>query len=182
MRRWAIAAAALALITAAQAAPAGWKTYTNKKDGYSISYPADWFLDKDYYDGMAEQGAPHGIGLSPPESLKTGTNFNDATFSVERTHDKDCTPDKFAGVAEAARPLSADGRTYDAVIHSEVSLGDTYHTQVFVVRGLSRCIAVLYRARINDMKRYIPAEAKPFDAHVLWKQMDAIRATLTFTK
>src|SRR5690349_8611925 len=61
--------------------PAGWKTYTDAKLGYSISYPAGWDLNRSYaYNGF-EKEIP-GVFIGIPESMTTGTNLSPSSTGV----------------------------------------------------------------------------------------------------
>ena len=177
-----LVAAALACcsVASANAAPAGWKHFADKKDGYSFDYPADWGLAKDFYDGMPGPTTPHGVGLTSPASLKDGTNFGTGTFSIERTKDKDCTPDKFDSDVTAVHPLDADGRSYLAGHATNHDGSERYESYVFVVKGLPHCTAVRYVWQVYDMFHFTPGEAKPFDEKALLKTLDAVRASVVF--
>ncbi|HUO99330.1 MAG TPA: hypothetical protein VMU01_11715 [Rhizomicrobium sp.] len=173
---------AVFLAAGAQAAPAGWKHYSDKTLGLSIAYPPDWSLVPNVDDGLPGPQTPHGIVLTPPRSLGEGTNLDSTEMMVVAVAAKDCTPDKFDPDGNNVHPLNADGRTYMMSSHQDVVLGDTYGMQTFVVTGLKRCIAVKYSGRAADMHHFIPGEAKPYDLKQLWAVYDSVRATLVFRK
>jgi len=181
----AAAFAILAVAGGANAAPPGWKHYTDPRLGVTFAYPPDWSLAKDYWYGPKEQHPPHGFGIQIPASLREGTNLVTADFAVLTNGAKTCKPAAFGGAIDGSdvETLNADGRTYQAArIHDDAGYGEFYETRIFVVTGLSRCIAVKYFMRIASMTHYVPGEAKEYDPDVLWKIFDDIRATMVFRK
>lgn len=180
-----VAALAIAPLATAhvQAAPANWKRYADAKLGLTVAYPPDWTLAKNFYDGVPEQHAPHGVSFEIPRSISEGTNLESAFLAVESIPGKICTPDKFDADAKGVATLKADGRSYTrSRDRNDVGFGEFYDTQIFVVDGLPRCLAVHYFIHVASMTHFAPGEAKPFDPETLWKTFDEIRATMSFRK
>ena len=172
------AAAAILLMGAAQAAPAEWKTYTDAKAGWSISYPANFVVNKD----GETNGAPDGVKsttFSVPESYGKGTNLNEASISVDTRPGKNCKPGQFVDPVEDVKTLKADGRTYIAATSSDAGMSQYYATSIFIVKGT--CLAVRYFTHSTN-RMVIDPPPKEFDDKKLTKLFDSVRATLVLKK
>lgn len=171
--------AALALVAAAgmaDAAPAGWKTYTDAKAGWSIAYPANLVVDAGYKFPYPETP---GVSFAVPQSYTQGTNLNEAWLSVETVPGTNCKPDKFADGPEDIRTLKADGRTYITATASDSGMMQQRNSTLFVVSGT--CTAVRYFVHSTERSVMDPPP-KQFDEAKLTRLFDRMRATLTLKK
>ncbi|MEJ1970801.1 MAG: hypothetical protein WDN03_19555 [Rhizomicrobium sp.] len=178
-------ALAICFAASASAAPAGWKTYTQKGLGWSIAYPASFVVDdKHASPSPLPDQTIAGVAFEIPESMTTGTNLGsgDTGVIVESLPGRDCKPSQFVDPADAVRPLKADGRTYTMAGSEDAGAGNLYETRIFVVNGTSPCIAVRYLVHSTNIANYDPGTVKAFDEKKLTALFDGIRATLTLTK
>ena len=172
-------------MTTAEAAPAGWKHYTDVKLGWTIAYPPQWKVDPNYVS--ASLGPDHeikGVSFAIPDSVQPGTNLshNDTALSVESLPAKDCKPAQFVDPAENVRTVKADGRTYTAADSGDAGAGNRYETHLFIVNGTSPCIAVRYFIHYSAVENFDPGSIKQFNDAKLIALFDSLRATLTLGK
>lgn len=178
-------AATLALGATAQAAPAGWKHFTDGAMGYTIAYPPHWTIDTHYETDVLGPGHEiKGVSFTIPDSFQPGTNLshNDTRLSVESLPGRACKPSQFVDPAEHIHGLKADGRRYLAATSEDAGAGNFYETDVFLVDGASPCIAVRYFVHSTNIGAYDPGTIKAFDEKKLIAVFDAIRATLKLGK
>ena len=163
---------------AAAAPPKGWKTYTDTKHGWSISYPANFKVSTDY----SPEGLDFpitGVSFSVPDSYAKGTNLDEASISVETRAGKDCKGAQFVDPVETEGKLKADGRVYRTATSSDAGMSKYYATSIFIIDGT--CMAVRYFTHSTSPGVYDPPP-KVFDDKKLDKLFDSIRATLTLKK
>lgn len=172
------AAFALALSSAAAAPPKGWKTYTDAKGGWSISYPANFTVDKTY-ESIAVDPAVHGVSFAVPESYGKGTNLNEAMVTVQVLPGKNCKLSQFLGDPEEVKALNADGRTYMTAMMPDSGMMQQRNTYVFLIKGT--CAAVTYFVHSTE-RTVIEPMPKEYDDKKLTKLFDSIRATFTLKK
>lgn len=143
--------ALLTLASTAEAAPAGWSTYTDAKRGFAIDYPANWtvnpaFVDHGYrfYQGDRDD-VRDGVAFSPGGDLAPGTVLQS---------------DQLVLAVEAARPADAcragaflmmpspDNVTHTIVdkpeaVQTVADAGDLYTIEhVAIIASKAPCIAV----------------------------------------
>jgi len=172
-----MAAAAVMEIAAPAAAdaPKGWKTYTDAKAGWSISYPANFKVNRRYTYARLTPAIP-GVSFSVPGSYTKGTNLEEGTLSVETLPGKACKPAQFLDdTPEDIKPLKADGRSYISANYHDAGMSHLATTELFVIEGT--CTAVRYLASSVAAGALDPMP-KEYDPVKLDKLFDSIRATL----
>jgi hypothetical protein len=170
-----------AAVTMAGAAPAGWKSYTDPRLGFSIAYPPGWTVDT-HHESVA-RGPDYpipGVAFHIPPAMAAGTNLSpDQTFiAVESQPGRDCKAAVFLDPVEDAHKLKADRRTYTAATSGDAGAGNLYETWLFAIDGTSPCIALRYFVHSTNIGNYDPGTVKAFDEKKLMATFDAIRATL----
>ena len=175
-----VVAMAMGLVAGAATAapPKGWKSYTDAKAGWSVSYPANFTVNTKFTpEGM---DAPiTGVSFSVPDSYTKGTNLNEGHISVETRAGKNCKAAQFVDPVEDERTIEADGRVYRSATSSDAGMSQYYATSLFIVDGT--CLAVRYFTHSTATGVFDPPP-KEFDAKKLDKLFDSIRATLTLRK
>ena len=178
VKRVLIAAAAVVLVATSSAAdvvPKGWKTYSDTKNGWSISYPTNFTVNANYvpegYDGLPIKA----VSFDVPASYGKGTNLVTGRLSVETHTGKSCQPAQFFDdTPENIKPLKADGRTYISATFGEGAMMHSYDSHIFVIQGT--CLAVRYFT-VSTSTGAVEG-VKEFDAAKLEKLFDSLRATL----
>jgi hypothetical protein len=182
MKRLALMTVVLVMASSAQAAP--WQHYTDATLGYRIAYPANWTIDTHYVN--QSMGPGHdipGVSFTIPASLAAGTNLGgDTKLSVESLPGPNCAPSRFVDPADNVHTIHADGRSYTAATSEDAGAGNRYETDLFVIDGVSPCLAVRYFVHSSNIGNYDPGTVKEFDAAKLTKAFDRIRATLKLGK
>jgi len=179
VRQVVVAALAVAAVAgAAHAAPAGWKTYTDAKGGWSISYPANFTVDTKY-QSLAMDPPVNGVSFSVPESYGRGTNLNEALVSVEMLPGRNCKPSQFLSDPEETKTVKADGRTYITATMPDGGMSQMRVTTLFLVSGT--CTAVTYFVH-STQREVIDPMPKQYDDAKLTRLFDQIRATLTLRR
>jgi len=168
----------VAAASAAAAPPKGWKTYTDAKAGWSISYPANFTVDTKYQSVTADP-AVNGVSFAVPESFGKGTNLNEAMVTVQVLPGKDCKPARFLSDPEDVKTVKADGRTYTTATMPDGGMSQSRDTTLFLVSGT--CTAVTYFVHSTE-RTVIDPMPKEYDAAKLTKLFDSIRATFTMKK
>ena len=174
----------VAAILAAPAAAAPAKRYTDPTLGYTISYPANWSLDTHYvYDQLGPGHVIKGVAFTIPPALTAGTNLGgDTKLSIESLPGRNCAPAQFVDPAQNVHALRADGRVYTVATSEDAGAGNRYVTTVFVLDGISPCLAVRNFIHYSAIENFDPGTVKPFDRARLVAAFDRIRATLTLGK
>lgn len=172
------AVATLAVTSASAATPKGWKTYTDARNGWSISYPANFTVDT-HFTSMTVDPGVHGVSFSLPESWGKGTNLNEASVSVQVLPGRNCKPSQFLSDPEEVKTVKADGRTYITATMPDGGMSQMRDTTLFLVSGT--CTAVSYFVH-STQREVIDPMPKQFDEKRLTKLFDSIRATLTLKK
>ena len=167
-----------AVLPAAADAPKGWKTYTDAKAGWSISYPANFAVDTQY-QSLAMDPPVSGVSFSVPETWGKGTNLNEALVSVQVLPGKTCKPSQFLSDPEEVRTVKADGRTYLTATMPDGGMSQMRVTTLFLVSGT--CTAVTYFVH-STQREVIDPMPKQYDDAKLTRLFDQIRATLTLRK
>ncbi len=179
--------AGAALILAAHAAPApvvpaDWKSYSDTANGFSISYPADWKLERRYsYVGFGPDHEIHGVAFAIPASMAAGTNLssNMTTVSVETLPDKGiCDARRFIPEPQDLKTLKNAGRVWSTANTADAGAGNLYDVAVFALPGTSPCLAVRYVIHSTNIGNYDPGTVKAFDRVALIRKFAAIRHTL----
>jgi hypothetical protein len=167
------------------AAPAGWKTYRDRKLGFTIAYPPGWTVNTRHESVSRGPDYPiPGVAFHIPATLAKGTNLSpDQTFvAVESQPGRNCKAAIFLDPVENEHKLKADGRTYTAANSADAGAGNLYETQLFVLDDTSPCIAVRYFVHSTNIHNYDPGTIRAFDEKNLTATFDAIRATLVLGK
>jgi hypothetical protein len=170
---------------AANAAPAGWKTYTDPTFSFSIATPPGWKVETGY--ASAALGPDHpipGVAFHIPPGMAKGTNLSaDNTFlAVEHSAGAGCGHAMFLSSSEDPHVVKADGRRYDAAEDGDAGAGNFYDTRLFVLTGTTPCMAVRYFIHSTNIGNYDPGTIRAFDEKKLIAAFDSIRATLTLKK
>jgi hypothetical protein len=169
------------LATPAAAAPTGWRTYTDEKLGYAISYPAGWTLDKHYiYGGFGPDHEIRGVAFQIPQSLTKGTNLSASrtVLSVETVQGNTCNAARFIPDPPYQKTIHDGRRRWSTASATEGAAGNFYETAVFALPERSPCIAVRYSIHSTNIGNYDPGTVQPFDRAGLLKTFAAIRHTL----
>jgi hypothetical protein len=175
MRTAAVSILGLALAAlATSAVAADWKAYTDDRRGWSISYPADFRVDRDYRYEIVTP-SPTGVSFAVPRSMKRGTNLNEAALSVERLPGRNCRPAQFVDDPQDIAAVRADGRTYIKATGSDAGMSQYRDTTLFLVKGT--CTAVRYFTHSTNPGVMDPPP-REFDAARLTRLFDKMRATL----
>ncbi|MEI9993990.1 MAG: hypothetical protein WDM91_05320 [Rhizomicrobium sp.] len=179
-----VLSALLATGLAAQAAPHGWKHYTDAMLGYTIAYPPGWSIDTHYVSAaLGPDREIHGVAFTIPAGTAAGTNLGtDSKLSVESLPGSGCQPSQFVDPADDVHRVHADGRIYTAATSEDAGAGNRYETQIFVIDGTSPCVAVRYFIHSAAIGNFDPGTVKAFDRAGLLAAFDRIRATLTLGK
>jgi hypothetical protein len=165
----------------ANAAAAGWRTYTDPKLGFSIAYPPGWKVNTRHESVSRGPDYPiPGVAFHIPPTMAAGTNLSsDQTFvAVESQPGRNCRAAVFLDPVENEHKLKADGRTYTAATSGDAGAGNLYSTWLFVIDGTSPCMAVRYFVHSTNIGNYDPGTIKAFDEKKLIATFDNIRATL----
>lgn len=180
--------ALLAALSAAPAAaaPAGWQTYHDAR-GFSVSFPADWKANPNYYD----QDYPTGdeparlpaLAIAPTGELQPGT-----TLFAEQLHVAilPLPPSRTACVASGfiaePPPDYNSGFDVDRPEYAHLTGGDPggwYTFEDYVWRlSVKPCFAVHYAIAYYAEDSEQARSLKPFDRAKLLHVMDAIRASV----
>jgi hypothetical protein len=164
------------------AIPHGWKTYTDAKLGFSISYPADWRIDRSYvFTGFGPDHDIHGVAFTIPQSLAKGTNLspNMTNVSVETVSGPGaCDATRFLPDPQDLRTLKNAGRTWSTANAQDAGAGNFYDIAVFALPGSKPCLAVRYFIHSTNIGNYDPGTVKAFDRVGLVKTFATIRRTL----
>lgn len=168
----------VAAAPATASVPKGWKTYTDAKGGWSISYPANFTVDKTYQSNTVDPGV-HGVAFNLPESWSTGTNLDDALVSVQVLPGTNCKPEKFVSDVEDLKTIKADGRTYLTTMMPDGGMMQQRNTTLFLIKGT--CTAITYFVHSTE-RTVVDPMPREFDEKKLMKLFDSIRATFTLKK
>lgn len=174
-------ALATCLVSGATAAPQGWKTYTDPRLGWSVSYPPDWRVDADY-----SIGAPYadttirGVSFTAPAGYSQNTNLGSAVFSVETRPGKNCKPTQFSDFSDQILKVKADGRRYLSLQGEDGGAGQRDNVTIHVIEGT--CLAVRYALHYSVFENFEPGSITRFDQKGLSRMFNAMRASLKVRK
>jgi hypothetical protein len=186
-----LAALTLAALVAGGAAPAGWQS-THDARGFTVSYPADWKANPDYFDSdyPTSDGPPpqlHALALSPVGDLQPGTTLASSDVrvmvAVLPPFRERCEALSFIA---APPPDFNSGIDSDTPDYAHVTGGDPggwYTYEDFVWRiSVKPCVAVHYTIGYHAADSDQAKSEKPFDRVALLKLLDAIRASVTLDR
>lgn len=184
MKRMAAGLAIVAALVTAQAAPAGWRHYTDRQLGYEISYPPGWSIDTHYVSvSLGPDHEIHGVAFTIPAAMTRGTNLgSDTKLSVESIPGHGCKPAQFVDPADDVHRTRENGLTWTVASSSDAGAGNRYETTVFVADKTSPCLAVRYFIHSSAIGNFDPGTVKEFDHARLVAAFDRIRATLKLGK
>lgn len=177
--------AALACLVPAAAQDAGWQSRHDAR-GFTVSYPAGWKANPDYFDTdypTSDAPPPHltALAIVPIGELQPGTTLSDVRVMIAvlppfRAH---CEALSFVAAPPPDFNSSIDSETPDYAHVIGGDPGGWYTYEDFVWRiSVKPCVAVHYaigyRAADSDQAK----SEKPFDRKTLMAQLDAIRVTV----
>jgi hypothetical protein len=157
------------------------QTYTSPTAGFSISYPNDFALNTAYaYSGFGEKKLIHGVSLTVPGSMATGTNLGSDTYvSVEQLPNaKKCTADIFIVDDVKASTMQEGSTTYSVATTSGAGAGNRYEESVYAIADSKPCTAVRYFVHYSVFENYPAGTVTEFNRAELLSSFDAIRRSL----
>lgn len=169
---------------AAKNLPAGWKTYSDTKLGYSISYPPHWRVITDHvYPGFGPDHPIPGVAFEIPQPLTKGTNLSSnltrlSVESVPFVAGKRCDVARFIPDPRNVRLLHENGMAWIAGDTDDAGAGNLYEITAFALPNSKPCLAVRYFVHSTNIGNYDSGTVKAFDRKELLMMFDAIRRTL----
>jgi hypothetical protein len=163
---------------------ASWSTYASTTLGVAIKYPAGFTINEAYaYDQFGPKKLVHGVALTIPATMATGTNLSsDTRLSVEQLpRAKKCTADIFIPTNVVAVSLADGGIQYSVATTSGAAAGNRYEETVYAVADSQPCTAVRYFVHYGVIENYPAGAVQEFDRTALINQFDAIRRTMQLT-
>ena len=175
--------ASLAGLAAAQ--DASWQSYHDPR-GFTVSYPAGWKADPNYFDtDYPTDGDPppqlHALALSPSGELQPGTTLSSkdvrVTVAVLPPFRERCEALSFVAAPPPDFNSGIDTETPDYAHVTGGDPGGWYTYEDFVWRiSVKPCVAVHYYVGYYAADSDQAKSLKSFDRVALLKLLDAIRA------
>lgn len=157
------------------------ETYASSTLGISLQYPRGYVVDESYsYDQFGPKKLIHGVSITIPPSMATGTNLSaDTRVSVEQLPNaKNCTGDIFLKANVKAQMITDNGKDYSVATSSDAGAGNRYEETVYAVPGSRPCTAVRYFIHYGAIENYPPGAVTEFDRNTLMGALDTIRLSL----
>ncbi|MSR70474.1 hypothetical protein EXS62_00295 [Candidatus Kaiserbacteria bacterium] len=167
--------------TPAHETPPITQAQTYSTSTYAVQYPSEYLLNEEYaYDQFGPKKLIHGISLTIPANVATGTNLSaDTRISVEQLpRAKKCTGDIFIPDNVAARTITEGGTDYSLATTSGAAAGNRYEETVFALATSSPCTAVRYFVHYAAIENFPQGAVREFDRTALLNGFDTIRRTL----
>ncbi len=156
------------------------KTYASSTMGISFDYAPEFTLN----DAYAYMGFPtkpvHGVSLTIPESMATGTNLSADTYlSVEQLpRANNCSGDIFLTANVSSSDVTENGVEYSVASSTEAAAGNTYHEIVYALADSEPCTAIRYHIHSTQLANYDPGTVEAFDLTAVLREFDTIRRTV----
>src|ERR1035437_2528883 len=156
--------------------------YSNKTEGFSISYPSGYVVDESYvYQALGPGRDINGVKFTIPASVSIGTNLGaDSYISVESFPSaiNSCSAEIYLSNPKSAGFVDENGHRYSVATSSGAGAGNRYDEKVYATSVTGGCIAVRYFIHYGVFENYPAGTIKKFDEQVLMNKFDAIRQTL----
>lgn len=160
--------------------------YSNKTEGFSISYPVDYVADESYvYQALGPGRDINGVKFTIPSKVSAGTNLGaDSYISVETLPGaiNSCSAEIYLDNSKSAGFVDENGHRYSIATSSGAAAGNRYDEKVYATPVTGGCIAVRYFIHYGVFENYPPGAIKQFDEQALMNKFDAIRRTLVLVK
>jgi len=159
-------------------------TYASSTLGFSLQYAPGYTLNESYaYDQFGPKKLIHGVSLTIPATMATGTNLaSDTRLSVEQLpHAKSCTGDIFLPSNVKATSVTINTINYSVASSSGAGAGNRYEEIVYAFKDSKPCTAVRYFIHYGAIENYPAGAVKEFDRSALLSDFDKIRNSITFT-
>jgi hypothetical protein len=188
MKRLLILLPIFLLPLAAQAAtPAGWQSYHDAR-GFTVSFPAGWKADPDYYDSdypSDGQTPPriHALAIVPTGDLQPGTTLNSRAVLVAivplPAFRSVCAASSFVADPAPDYGYAFDADTPDQSHRIGGDPGGWYTDEDYLWRiSTTPCVGVRYAFSYHADGSDQAKSEKPLDRAKLLRLLDAIRATV----
>lgn len=160
-------------------APAN-QTYASSTLGISLSYPPGYILNESYTYPFGSSKVIHGVSLTIPPVMATGTNLSaDTRISLEQLpRATTCSADIFILDDVKATTVADGGVEYSLATTSGAGAGNLYEEAVYAIPGSTPCSAVRYYIHSTNIGNYEPGAVQEFDRTKLLADFDAIRRSL----
>lgn len=159
------------------------QVYLDSVSNFTLRYPAEYTVDDSYsYDLLGPGRSIAGVKFTIPESMATSTNLSsDSYISVEHLDMPSCSPRNFLSTGEDIKVTTVEDRelTYLVASTSGAGAGNRYDEYVYVVDGISTCVAIRYFIHYSVFENYPAGTVSEFDEPSLLAQFDDIRKSLT---
>ncbi|MDE2135596.1 MAG: hypothetical protein KGM97_00375 [Alphaproteobacteria bacterium] len=183
---WSVPLCAALLLVALNDSRAGtmdsaWRSYTDAKYGFSISYPLGWKLDaKHVYDALGPGKGIPGVAFVIPASMANGTNLSsDSYIAVELMPAAPvCDFGRFLDYTDKSFAMTDAGRRYSYAEVGEGAAGNYYEQRIYALTDSRPCIGVRTFIHSTNIDNYDPGTVRQFDRKALLAQFDRIRRTL----
>ena len=160
------------------------QTYASSTMGVSLQYPRGYTLNDAYSNDSVNPKKPiHGVSLTIPDTMATGTNLSsDTRISVEQLPNaKNCTGDIFVAANVKAQTVSENGVDYSVASSSDAAAGNRYEETVYAIAGSKPCTAVRYLVHYGVIDNYPAGTVTEFDKSALMSAFDTIRHSLVLS-
>lgn len=157
-----------------------WQQYATTT--YQLQYPQGYTLNTEYvYDQFGQAKLIHGISLTIPPQMATGTNLgSDTRLSLEQLpRAKNCTGDIYINADVKATKMSENGSEYSLASTTGAGAGNRYEEVVYALVGSSPCTAVRYFIHYSAIENYPAGAVREFDRVQLMAEFDQIRRSLS---
>jgi hypothetical protein len=151
---------------------------------FSLRYQPEYTLNTVFaYDQFGPKKLIHGISLTIPLTMATGTNLaSDTYISVEQLpRAKNCTGDIFVNATVVPQSLTDSGVEYSLATTSGAGAGNLYEEQVYARVGSTPCTAVRYYIHSGNIGNYPAGAVREFDRAALLAGFDQIRRSLALS-
>jgi membrane-bound inhibitor of C-type lysozyme len=148
---------------------------------FSIRYPADYTINKDYkYQELGPGKEISGVKFTIPSSMTAGTNLGqDSGVSVETIPStQDCSASIFLYNNSVSQIVDENGTEYSFASSSDAGAGNRYEEYVWAIPGTNPCIAVRYFIHYSAIENYPEGAVSEFDRASLLNQFEKIRESL----
>ncbi|HTQ14705.1 MAG TPA: hypothetical protein VMH86_12600 [Rhizomicrobium sp.] len=182
MRPFVVAATLLVsgLAAFAQAQAGGPGTVLYHDAAFTIAYPRDWTLDRNYTYDLGSPPIP-GVAFTISATLTSGTNLSsDSKLSVEHMLGA-CSAARFLDDAQDEKSVTDAGRDWSVATAGDAAAGNRYEQTVYAIAHGKDCYGVRYFIHYAAIENFDPGSVKEFDRKALMAAFDSIRRSLSFT-
>ncbi len=164
------------------AAPQQMATSTYATTTYSLVYPNDFSVNREYVNDQVNPKKPiYGVKFIVPIAMATGTNLSsyDTGISVEQLpRAKNCTGDIYLAADVKPITVTENGVRYSVAISSGAATGNRYEEVVYALSDSSPCTAMRYFIHSTAIENYSAGAIREFDREELIAAFDTIRQSL----